>query len=592
MIRGNKFVRLEDWISEKSNSSERQHSRDVGFYTGKHKQTVIAISDSIHSWEMGSDRFEGLRIPAKESATKRKILDPQSSFLQKWNMIFLLVCLLALSLDPFFFYIPVIDGFQKCLHLDRKLGTITCVLRTLLDLSYALRMIFQFRTGFIASSSHSFGKGKVVEDPVIIARRYLTSNLIIDVISILPLPQYVPRFMRIYPLFKELRRSSCPLMERRWVGIGYNIFLGVLFSHVIGACWYFFSVEREETCWRRACEAASCHSKDLYCGNHRANNALSTFLEDSCPSIQLGSNIFNFGMFTDAVDSGVVGSWNFSKKFIYCFWWGLHNLSSFGQNLQTSTYIGEILFALVVSVTGMALISMLINTMIQVYLQSLTVRLEEMRVKMRDVNQWMSHRMLPEDLRERIRTYEQYKWRTTRGVDEKNIIDALPKYIRRDIYRHLYFDLIMRVPKFAKMDEQMLDAICDHLRPVLYTKDSLIFREGDAVDEMLFILNGDLVSVTTNGAVYLKAGDFYGEGLLTWALDPRSKSKLHVSSRTVLALSEVEAFALLAQDLKFVASQFQHTFRYFSVQWRTWAAGCIQAAWRRHCRRKQAKPLC
>lgn len=133
-----------------------------------------------------------------------------------------------------------------------------------------------------------------------------------------------------------------------------------------------------------------------------------------------------------------------------------------------------------------------------------------------------------------------------------------------------------QVPLFEKMDEQLLDAMCDRLRPVLYTEKSSIVREGDPVDEMLFIIRGRLVTMTTNGgrtgffnSVYLKAGDFCGEELLTWALDPNSSSNLPTSTRTVEAITEVEAFALTAYDLKIVASQFrrlhskqlQHSFR-------------------------------
>ncbi|KAI8009151.1 putative cyclic nucleotide-gated ion channel 5 [Camellia lanceoleosa] len=40
------------------------------------------------------------------------------------------------------------------------------------------------------------------------------------------------------------------------------------------------------------------------------------------------------------------------------------------------------------------------------YLQSLTIRLEEMRIKRRDSEQWMHHRLLPQDLRERVRRYD------------------------------------------------------------------------------------------------------------------------------------------------------------------------------------------
>lgn len=73
------------------------------------------------------------------------------------------------------------------------------------------------------------------------------------------------------------------------------------------------------------------------------------------------------------------------------------------------------------------------------------MRVEEMRVKRRDAEQWMSHRMLPENLKERIRRYEQYKWQETRGVEEDNLVKNLPKDLRRDIKRHLCLKLLMRV---------------------------------------------------------------------------------------------------------------------------------------------------
>lgn len=161
----------------------------------------------------------------------------------------------------------------------------------------------------------------------------------------------------------------------------------------------------------------------------------------------------------------------------------------------------------------------------------------------------------------------------------------------------------MQVPLFANLDERLLDAICERLKPSLYTERTYIAREGDPVDEMLFIIRGRLESVTTDGGrtgfynrSLLKEGDFCGEELLTWALDPKSGANLPSSTRTVKALTEVEAFALIADELKFVASQFrrlhsrqvQHTFRFYSQQWRTWAAIFIQAAWRRYTKRKIA----
>jgi len=151
---------------------------------------------------------------------------------------------------------------------------------------------------------------------------------------------------------------------------------------------------------------------------------------------------------------------------------------------------------------------------------------------------------------------------------------------------------------FTEMDGQLLDSMCDRFMPVFYTEKSYIVWEGDRVDEMFFIIRGTLLITTKNGgrtgffkSEYRKAGDFCGEEIITnWAMDPHSSSNLPISTRTVQALTEVEAFALKAEDLKFLASQFElggkqlrDTCRRHSPdQWRNWAASIIQAAWRRY----------
>lgn len=156
------------------------------------------------------------------------------------------------------------------------------------------------------------------------------------------------------------------------------------------------------------------------------------------------------------------------------------------------------------------------------------------------------------------------------------------------------------------MDECILDAICERLKPLLYTAGTCLVREADPVNEMHFIIRGHLDSYTTDGgrtgffnSCQLGPCDFCGEELLTWALDPRPSIILPSSTRTVTVLTEVEAFALAAEDVTFVASQFRklhskqlrHTFRFYSNQWRTWAACFIQAAWFRYKRRREAAAL-
>lgn len=276
-----------------------------------------------------------------------------------------------------------------------------------------------------------------------------------------------------------------------------------------------------------------------------------------------------------------------------------------GQNLLTGTRVAEINFAMIIAVLGLVLFALLIGNM-QTYLQSTTTRLEEWRIRRTDTERWMHHRQLPRYLKQNVRRHEQFRWVATRGVDEETILRDLPIDLRRDIKRHLCLNLVRQVPLFDHMDERMLDAICERLKPSLFTPGACVVREGDLVNEMLFIVRGRLDSCTTNGGrtgffntCRLGSGDFCGEELLPWTLDPRPTVVLPSSTRTVKSITEVEAFALIAGDLKFVAAQFRrlhskqlrHTFRFHSHQWRTWAACFIQAAWFRYKRTKETSEL-
>ena len=118
------------------------------------------------------------------------------------------------------------------------------------------------------------------------------------------------------------------------------------------------------------------------------------------------------------------------------------------------------------------------------------------------------------------------------------------------------------MPGAETFDDPLLDAMCDRLKKVLYAKGTCIVREGDPIDEMLFIVRGKLETISTHGGFFttnfLNGGDFFGEELLPRSLEAQSSSLHPISTRTVRAITEVEAFALLAHDLKSLLSYHVH----------------------------------
>ncbi|KAJ0255482.1 Ion transport domain-containing protein [Hirschfeldia incana] len=541
-----------------------------------------------------------------------------------WSKTVLFVCVVALAFDPLFFFIPVIDSHKFCFTLDKKLGTAVCVLRTVIDTFYVIHIIFHF----ITDRRTDFLRGELFFHSETIRKGGLHFYFTVDIVSVLPIPQvivltlvsrkqktslvskeilkwamfcqYIPRSIRIYPIFKEVTKASGTVAQRKWVGAALNLFFYLLPSHVIGAFWYLIAIEKRDTCWREACvKISGCNLTDLVCARGGGGDN-SRFLNTSCPLIDpeqiTNSTVFNFGMYIDALKSGVVESRDFPRKLFYCFWWGLRNISALGQNLETSNSVGEILFAIIICVSGVLLFAVLIGN-VQKYLQSNTARVDEWEEKKRDTEKWMSYRKLPDNLKKRIRKYEDGKWQETRGTEEEALLRSLPKDIRLETKRHLYMKLLMRVEwLYSVGDDWLLDELCDRVKPVFYSAKSFIVREGDPVKEMLFVTRGELEMGTTCEQCALWAGD-----LLFFVLDPQIHS-LPILKRTVKAATDIEGFTLSADDLEFAASHLKrfhgaklehikHEFRHSSVSSRSWAACYIQEAWRAHCRRKASRIL-
>ncbi|KAL9260134.1 Cyclic nucleotide-gated ion channel 18-like protein [Drosera capensis] len=566
-------------------------------------------------------------------------LDPTSEFVTQWNNFFVLTCLVTLFLDPLYFFVPFMCG-PGCLASNLAVSVTVTFFRTITDCFYLLHIVIKFRVAYVAADEKVYGRRELVRERRQIAVRYLRTDFIVDLAAMLPLPQiiiwfvvpalksttnfhtnhtlslivliqYIPRLFVMFPLNRKIINSTGVLARTAWSGAAYNLLLFILASHRLHTCW-MIECKRDQNITSFPCDPAFFESRSLDLPARQVWLNETQVLANCDPRRDVN---FKFGLFAEAFLDDVPSA-GFYEAYFYCLWWGLKSLSMLflvaALSVPKKLHYFDRTRITIEDLTGIAgqsnnserLSRVMANSI--TYLQSIMVRIEEWRIKRKDTEEWMRHRQLPEDLKECIRRFVQYKWLATRGVDEESILQSLPLDLRREIQRHLCLGLVRRVPFFAQMDDQLLDAICERLVSSLSTKGTYMIREGDPVTEMFFIIRGQLESSTTYGgrsgfynSITLRLGDFCGEELLTWALLPTSTLNLPSSTRTVKALTEVEAFALRADDLKFVATQFkrlhskklQHAFRYYSHQWRTWGACFMQAAWRRYRKRRIAEEL-
>ncbi|XP_042978793.1 cyclic nucleotide-gated ion channel 1-like [Carya illinoinensis] len=164
-----------------SREIEKTKKRQQPEWVGKFSQHLLQQSERIgkvshHLWQQ-SERIG------------KKVLPKRKPSVQFWYNFLAGSCVISVSVDPFFFYIPVINEVGKCVHFDRKLYNVIVCLRTLLDGISLVDIILPFLRSCLHKEKETKGDTSVW----LRIKRYL--KVANDIIAILPIPQVRETFL-------------------------------------------------------------------------------------------------------------------------------------------------------------------------------------------------------------------------------------------------------------------------------------------------------------------------------------------------------------------------------------------------------------
>lgn len=439
-------------------------------------------------------------------------------------------------------------------------------------------------------------------------------KLLITILLLMVLLQFLPKVYHSICLMRRMQKVTGYIFGTIWWGFAVNLIAYFIASHVAGGCWYVLAIQRVASCLQQRCEgnkictiSLSCSEEICYrsflpgtsVGNSCGGNFTSMLKKPSCLDV---NGPFRYGIYKSALP--VISSNSLAVKILYPIFWGLMTLSTFGNDLEPTSHWLEVIFSIIIVLSGLMLFTLLIGN-IQVFLHAVMAKKRKMQLRCRDMEWWMKRRQLPSRLRQRVRRFERQRWAAMGGEDEMELIKDLPEGLRRDIKRYLCLDLIKKVPLFHNLDELILDNICDRVKPLVFSKDEKIIREGDPVQRMIFIVQGRIkrnqnLSKGMVATSVLEPGGFVGDELLSWCLRRPFIERLPASSATFACMESTEAFGLDANNLRYITDHFRYKFnnerlkrtaRYYSSNWRTWAAVNIQLAWRRYRMRTHGGPV-
>ncbi|KAI3724167.1 hypothetical protein L2E82_35935 [Cichorium intybus] len=569
------------------------------------------------------------------------VMNPHAKVVRRWNKLVITSCSFAIVIDPLFCYLLSVNKDLRCIGIDWRVTKPVVIFRSMLDLIFLIHMLVQFRLAFFSPKSRLKGAPELVDHPRKTAQHYLSGYFFLDLLIVLPVPriivlfilpnaiaslganyakdllrvavlaQCIPRLFRISNLVDGMG-ATCYIPRSGLSLVIANLLSFVLAGHFVGSCWYLLGLQRVNQCLRDACHNSTivgC-TKFIDCRqwneswafegdqiwNHwkQNKNSSSCFTEDGFP----------YGIYVKAVN--LTTDKSIITRCAYSMFWGLQQICTLAGNQTPSYFFWEILFTMCIIGVGLLLFALLIGSM-QNFLQGLGRRQLETLVRRRDVEEWMRHEHLPDDLRRKIRESEYFNGVSTGGLDGEMLMKNLPEDLQRDVRHHLcmFFE---KVRIFSVMDEPIIDAIHERLRKTTYIKGGTVLYPGMPVTKMVFIKRGKLESIGEDGnKVPLSEGDACGEEILQWCFeqysyvngDTRSHKKQWfrlLSNRMVKCLSNVEAYVILPAELKEVTTLFDGFFKSPRVQfairnqspyWRGLAATTIQVAWRYYKKRQR-----
>lgn len=335
---------------------------------------------------------------------------------------------------------------------------------------------------------------------------YKKQHPIIDIITAIPF-EYIfcvihPAFFNFIRIIKLLRCVYIPNQLKSTLNLFMNfgiyfttmqselfkwLFLVVLVAHYLGVLFYFV-------------------------GLYRMNNH--SPLEVSDDWITTDNNDPSLNINHDA--------WNGWAGYLRSVYWAIVSTTSVGYGdikpLVTST-IENIYVTLAVVFGGIAY-PVLLGSLASV-LEQFGHKFKEFKAHVEELRGYFKENKIEKKIRDKSIEYNDYIWSRQHGVDENQVLNALPLPLRTEILKQIINDRVMKIPFMQFIDPEVLSELFGIFEPIIFLPDTLIIQEGTSSKGLYIIEKGIIRMSYDKSNIRNPDSDSDNSLLLTYMSNPQ-----------------------------------------------------------------------
>ncbi|RLN63514.1 hypothetical protein BBJ28_00022808 [Nothophytophthora sp. Chile5] len=394
------------------------------------------------------------------------LLDPRSNVKLTWDLLIMLIVLFSAVL------VPVQIGFPE-IQLD--VAAQSTSLTT--DVLFLLDVVQNFFVGYYAGDGDN-----MVRDRKRIAKRYMTSWFLPDMLAMLPVDYFLvqesatntssgsggsilpsnasvmslhltrlTRLLRVAKLTRliKLRHLAMKVedaMDLDAIVSRLTRLIGqvLLVTHVLSCFWHLigFTTEDEGNTW-----------------------------------------IIDAGLQNEGV----------AVRYLYSFYWVVATICGVGYGDVHATNTGERIFSMVTAIVGASGFGLIIGNLTKIlenWHREATTRARKLSI----VQAFVRKKRLPQALKVRLMRYFRHYIAKTSAFDERELLCEFSLSLRGEILHEAYKHTFFLIPALKRLSAQFVLDMAMFIKPLIVIKGDVLAREGVMGTEM-FILNTGIIEI-------------------------------------------------------------------------------------------------
>ncbi|XP_060853806.1 potassium/sodium hyperpolarization-activated cyclic nucleotide-gated channel 2 isoform X2 [Rhopalosiphum padi] len=419
------------------------------------------------------------------------VIHPCSKFRFYWDLCMLLLLVANLII------LPVGISF-----FNDDFDTRWIIFNCLSDTIFLVDIIVNFRTGILQTDNSE----QVILEPKLIARNYLRSWFFLDLISSLPLDYLflmfnqdvgegiqilhagralrILRLAKLLSLVRLLRLSRLVRYVNQWEEV-YFLNMASVFMRIFNLICMMLLIGHWSGC-----------------------------LQFLVPSLQ-GFPANSWVAINELQDA------NWAEQYSWSLFKAMSHMLCIGYGRFPPQSLTDMWLTMLSMISGATCYALFLGHATNL-IQSLDSSRRQYREKVKQVEEYMSYRRLPLDMRKRITEYFEHRYQG-KFFDEKWILDEMSDKLREDVRNYTCRRLVTNLPLLQKADTNLLTELTDCLEFEMFQPGDTIMREGTAATKMYFVHEGVVEVLVAGGkevVATLSDGSYFGETCL-WSSGSR-----------------------------------------------------------------------